>query len=97
MMTMINVHSTYLEEEPSCIPCIKASIISTIVEVGDQSSMSKDSSELDDNVLGLIKKTCSQEEALKGDEGISTPASCETCRKMRKSCSNCVLMFIELG
>ena len=54
MMTMSQVYFTYLEEKPSYIPCIEASIISAIVEVGDESSMSKDSSELDNDVLGFI-------------------------------------------
>ena len=95
-MTIIQVYFTYLEEEPSHISSIEASIISAIMEVGDHSTMSKDSSELDNSVLGFIEKSCIQEEALKGDECISTPASCEPCRKMRESCRHCVLMIFEL-
>jgi hypothetical protein len=91
------VHIPYLEEEPRCISCIKASAIASIVEVGDQPSMSEDSSELDNGVLGFIKESCGQEEALKRDKGISAPASCVASREMRKTCGHCVLVIIELG
>ena len=82
-MMISQVHIPYLEEEPSCISSIEASVVASVVEVGDQPAMSEDSSELDDGVLGFIKEPCGQEEALKRNEGISSPASSVACRKMR--------------
>ena len=82
-MMISQVHNTYLEEEPSCISGIESSVVASVVEVGDQPAMSEDSSELDDGVLGFIKEPCGQEEALKRNEGVPTPASCVACRKMR--------------
>ena len=64
MMVSQVVHIAYLEEEPSCISCIEASVIASVVEVRDQPSMSEDSSELDNSVLGFIKESCGQEKAL---------------------------------
>ena len=82
-MMISQVHNPYLEEEPSCISGIEASVVASVVEVGDQPTMSENSSELDYGVLGFIKEPCGQEEALKRNEGVPTPASCVACRKMR--------------
>lgn len=90
-------HISYLEEEPSCISCIESSVIASVVEVGDQASMSEDFSKLDDGVPCFIKQPCGQEEALKRDKGVPTPASSEASRKMRQTCGHCVLMVLELG
>ena len=76
-MMISQVHIPYLEEEPSCISGIEACVVTSVVEVGDQPTMSEDSSELNDGILGFIKEPCGQEEAFKRNEGVSTPASCE--------------------
>ena len=76
-MMISQVQIPYLEEEPSCVSSIEAGVIASVVEVGDQPTMSEDSSELNDGILGFIKEPCGQEEAFKRNEGVSTPASCE--------------------
>ena len=78
-MMISQVHIPYLEEEPSCISSIEASVVASVVEVGNQPAMSEDSGELDDGVLGFIKEACGQEEALKRDKGVPSPASCKAC------------------
>lgn len=59
------VQIPYLEEEPSCVSCIEASVIASVMEVGDKPTMSEDSSELDNSIFGFIEEPCGQEEALK--------------------------------
>lgn len=91
------VQIPYLEEEPSSVSCIEASVIASVVEVRDKPAMSEDSSELDNGVLGFFEEPSGQEETLQRYEGISSPASGKTCRKMRETCGHCVLMIFEFG
>ena len=64
-MMISQVQIPYLEEEPSCVSCIEASVIASVVEVRDKPAMSEDSSKLDNSFLGFIEEPCGQEEALK--------------------------------
>ena len=63
-MMISQVQIPYLEEEPSCVSCIEASVIASVVEVRDKPTMPEDSCELDNGILGFIEEPCSQEETL---------------------------------
>ena len=76
-----NVVLDSLQEEPSCISSIEASIIALIVEVGNQ-SMSFNFCKVQDCVLRFFVESCREEESLERDESISTPAAHVTCRKV---------------